>query len=273
VAQDQESLSSRRLEAYLSALYDPAPVHDEGWPFNGAVITRAPIARPALLDLLAVRALVLRDGKAPPERVPPMEPAARLEGRTVWRNPSALPRAYTVARARFVADETAALATLTSSDFDGHEEAVVIGPPVDALAGASRAPFMPAQIVLDDPEQVAIDVRVDRPSLLVLADAFAPGWRVRVDDEPRTLWQVNHYVRGVSIGPEDRRVEFSYSPPGLMAALVVASLCWIGALGIVVRDTRRRSSTDMRAGREPHAGAARVSNSASRASRRTPHGA
>jgi len=274
VVQDQESLSSRRLEAYLSALYDPAPVHDEGWPFNGAVMTRAPIARPALLDLLAVRTLVLRDGHAPPpERVPPMEPAVRIEGRTLWRNPSALPRAYTVGRVRFVADEAAALATLVSPDFDGHEEAVVIGPPVEALERGSRARFTAAQIVLDDPEDVAIDVRVDRPSLLVLADAFAPGWRVHVDHETRPLWQVNHYVRGVPIGPDDRRVEFSYTPPGLMTAMLVAILCWIVALAVVLRSPRGASTSGMSRDEKTHVGAPRTSESASLASRRTPHGA
>jgi hypothetical protein len=266
VLQDQESLSSRRLEAYLSALYEPPPVRDEGWPFNGAVSSRARIARPALLDLLAVRTLVLRDGKAPPpERVPLMEAVASIAGRTVWRNPSALPRAYTVGRARFVADETAALATLTSSDFDGHEEAVVIGPPVAALEGGAPAPFTPAQIVIDDPERVAIDVRVDRPSLLVLADAFAPGWRVRVGDEVRPLLQVNHYVRGVLVEAGDRHVEFSYTPPGLVAGLVVAILCWITALAVVSYDVRRPYSDQ-----ETHARAPRAIKSASPS---TPHGA
>jgi hypothetical protein len=37
---------------------------------------------------------------------------------------------------------------------------------------------------------------------------------------------VNHFVRGVAVGPGDRRVEFAYRPPGLVPALVVCALAW-----------------------------------------------
>jgi hypothetical protein len=240
--QDQESLSARRLGAYLSAIYDLDPDDDRGWPFNGSVLRRAPIVRPALLDLLAVRTLLLRDDTRPPARAVPLERVGRFGRRALWVNPNALPRAYTVTRVRFVADESAALAAISSPDFEGHAEAVVVGAPDAVLHQGARVPFTPAHIAVDQAERVGIDVRVDEPSLLVLADAFAPGWRAHVDGESRPLWQVNHLVRGVAVGPGDRRVEFSYRPPGLLLGLTVAVLSWIAVLAIVARARRHVTS-------------------------------
>jgi hypothetical protein len=239
VLQDQESLSSRRLEAYVSAMAGIPAGADPGWPFNGALPARTPITRPALLDLVAVRGLVLRSDLPPPAHEPPLERVGTFDRRTVWRNASALPRAYTVSRARFVPDETAALAAVVDAGFDGHREAVVVGEPVDALADGPREPFVPARITRDGGEAVAVAVEVERPALLVLADAFAAGWRVTVDGAPRPLLQVNHYVRGVTVGPGDRRVEFAYRPPGLVPALVLAALAWsavvVGSLRVAER--------------------------------------
>jgi len=239
VLQDQESLSSRRLEAYVSAMAGVPAGSDPGWPFNGALPARTPITRPALLDLVAVRGLVLRADLPPPAHEPALERVAAFDRQTVWRNASALPRAYTVSRVRFVPDETAALAAVVDTGFDGHREAVVVGDPIGALAAGPREPFVPTRITRDDGEAVAVAVEVERPALLVLADAFAPGWRVTVDGAPRPLLQVNHYVRGVAVGPGDRRVEFAYRPPGLVPALVLAVVAWsavvVGSLRVAER--------------------------------------
>ena len=83
---------------------------------------------------------------------------------------------------------------------------------------------------------------VERPSLLVLTDTFAPGWRVEVDGEPRRLWQANYYVRGVLLRVGDRRVEFSYAAPGFAMGLALAAASWGLGLGtaVIVRARRRR---------------------------------
>jgi len=247
VLQDYEPLSSRRLRDYLHALAGKPPAGDDApTPFTGGFPRAEGIARPALLDLAAVRALVLPAGAVPPARTPPFTRVATMAQLAVWANPLALPRAYVVPRARFVADEAAALAAIAAPDADGRREAVLVGAPdapeAAAVAAAAPAPARPVRPAIDLPERVALDVDAPAPAVLVLADAFAPGWEVTVDGAPRRLWQANHLVRGVILRPGDRRVEFRYRAPGFAAGVAAAGSAWgLFAAGAAVATWRRRA--------------------------------
>jgi hypothetical protein len=248
VLTDYEPLSSRHLRDYLRAL---TGLPDEGVPFTGAVVPRARLPRPALFDLAAVDTLVLPKESPAKEHAPPLVETGDFVLYDVFRNPSALPRAYLTDHVRVVPAAAAALATITDPSFDGHREAVVVGAPdeVDTatLRSAPPTPVRPARLVVDAPEHVAIEFSTDRPALLVLADAHAPGWEVRIDGIRRPVRRVNHLVRGVVVLPGERRADFTYRAPGLAAGVTTAML----SVGIVAlcaalarRRPRRRSGTD-----------------------------
>jgi hypothetical protein len=244
VLQDHEPLSSRRLAAYVSAIAGrPAPTGSEIGPFIGFVPLSG-IVRPALLDLLAVRGIVSEPWSVPPAREPPYVRVAERPGVEVYENPVAVPRAFLLPSARFVADEGAALDALVGGRVDGRAQAVVVGEPgPDAAPVVAAAPgaLRPARCTVDDPERVVVEFATDAPALLVLADAFAPGWRVAVDGEPRRVEQVNHLVRGVFVRPGERHAEFTYHAPGFAPGAAAAGLAWggVGAAAVVAR--RRRS--------------------------------
>jgi len=241
VLEDYEPLSSRRLRDFLIALAgDHRSPGAPFIPFAGAILDAKRIVRPRLLDVVAVRALV-----APIVAVPSPTPAdwrlvERIFELGLFANGSALPRAYVVGRGRFVGDETAALAAIVAPAFAARDEVVLVGAPANegeaALATAPSTPAAEARILRDEPERVAIAVAPGRPGFLVLADAFAPGWVARVDGVPRRVWQANHLVRAVFVQPGDRRVEFTYHPPGFLPAVIAATAAWI----LVAAGTLRR---------------------------------
>ena len=157
------------------------PADDAPLPFLGA-LSPPSIARPALLDVAAVRVAVASDRMLPPVGLPDWTRDRSIGDLGIHVNPHALPRAYVVERARFVGHDGAALEALGAADFAPHEEGVLVGSPTDAderqLADGPRTPASPALFVRDDPEHVVVDVAAaTRPALLVLADAWAPGWR------------------------------------------------------------------------------------------------
>jgi len=77
-----------------------------------------------------------------------------------------------------------------------------------------------------EPQRVEIDVTLERPGLLVLADAYYPGWRASVDGRPAAILRTNRAMRGVALGAGAHHVVFSYAPASLRlgAALTVIGL-------------------------------------------------
>jgi Bacterial membrane protein YfhO len=243
VVDDYEPLSSSRLAEYLYAVAGEAsPPQDAVRPFIGTLPAK-PIARLDLLDLLDVRAIVTRAGPATAGPLATL-PRTRAADLTIYANPGALPRAYLVGRVRFVGDRAAALAALDDAAVTGGAAAVVVGAPgpgEEALVAAPAGRAGTAEIVVDGPERVVVSVDAPRPALLVLADSFAPGWRVAVDGEERPLREANHYVRGVPVPPGAHRVEFTYTAPGFRAGLGLAAIAWAGLAAIALLAGRRRA--------------------------------
>lgn len=247
VLQDYEPLSSRRLSEFAHAVAGrtPNPIEQDRQAFNGSIPLPAAIARPVLLDLLSVGGVVTAAMEPPPQRTPPFVRDSSAGYLALVRNPSALPRAYVVGSARFVADDAAALAAITNPAFTGRDEAVVVGKPDGAddatVSTAARTPFVPARIDGDDAERVTIAVAPEQPGLLVLTDALAPGWQVAVDGVPRRLLRTNYLVRGVVVRPGDHTVVFTYAAPGFRTGVTLAAVVWAIALAAALAGRWRRA--------------------------------
>jgi hypothetical protein len=245
VLQDYEPLSSRRLGQFLAAVWGlPPPRHDAFPLFSGSIFLVQWIARPDLLDLVAVRSLLVPADAISAAGVRGWTQVWRNRDLVVYRNDNAFPRAYVVERARFVDDDTAALDAIRQVDFDARAEAVLVGAATTddarAVASGPATPLAPARIVVDDPERVVVDVDATRPGVLVLADAFAPGWEAAVDGRWRRVWQVNHLVRGVVLRPGDRQVEFRYHAPGFaLGAALFAGVWTVVLTALAVGRVRR----------------------------------
>jgi hypothetical protein len=244
VLQDYEPLSSRRLGTFLAAVTGtPPPKPDDFIPFTGSVPREPVMTRPDLLDLVAISKIMTSHESVPPGIPPPGWTEIRREGDLVWYdNARALPRAYVVDRAHVVANEDAALAELVSRGVDVHREAVLVGaatPAAAALSGVAESVATPGRIVTDEPERVVVEVERAQPGVLVLADSFAPGWTATVDGAPRTLWQTNYLVRGVLVGPGERRVEFRYRAPGFVSGVTLCMAAWGSVLGATLLGRRR----------------------------------
>ena len=147
-------------------------------------------------------------------------------GVKVYENTHALPRAFVVGDLQQTRDVGAALSYLKSMGhpqtdgttlldrFDPTHQAVVEGGgPVVANLRA-HAPDRVASIVSYGSQRVEIDVTTGTPGLLVLTDAYYPGWRATVNGQPSPILPADIAFRGVMLGGGASRVVFTYHAPG-----------------------------------------------------------
>jgi hypothetical protein len=185
-----------------------------------------------------------------------MEPQSGLL--VLARDPA--PRAFVVYGAE-VADYGAVLKRLAHNHVLGRSALLETPlakplPPTSALAGT------PASIRRFEPNELLVDVEARTNALLVLAEAWYPGWRAEIDGRAGACLPANIWMRAVPV-PAGRhlvRVYFrqNYLLPGLLISLASAGL-WLVAVAKPRRPTppplREREAADLPAA--PRAGGKR----------------
>ena len=138
----------------------------------------------------------------------------------------AVPRAYVAARAVYELNPKSTLERMSSDSFDPLGDVIVDAPvqlgPQDVIQSA-------ATIKLYRNNQVQIDAQLSARGILVLTDAYYPGWKVRVDGKKQKILRANYLFRGVELPAGKHKVEFIYEPKSFTVGLII-SLCTAGLL-------------------------------------------
>lgn len=95
---------------------------------------------------------------------------------------------------------------------------------------AANAGSGEASLISYAPEQVVVRTDSERPGLLVLKDAYYPGWEARVNGEAVGIYPANVLFRGVPVPPGESEVVFTYRPQSWRTGLRVSAagvLLWL----------------------------------------------
>jgi hypothetical protein len=93
----------------------------------------------------------------------------------------------------------------------------------------------------DDDTKIELDVLATSPCILVLADAYAKGWRAWADDTELGVHRADGAYRAVVVPKGSRHVTFVYDPESRRIGFAVTSLTLVAAAVMVVFPRRRRS--------------------------------
>ncbi len=172
----------------------------------------------------------------------PLDLSVAYEGADarVYSNPHALPRAFLVGAQTVLPDDNQAYAAVTAPDFDARAVAVTHEPaPGVATSGTGAAGR--AEITDYEDERVVVSATADRPSLLVLTDSWAPGWKAKVDGEDADVQRVDYLIRGVAVPPGKHTVEFRYEPAVWTWGWVISLVTLLGLAAAALVGWRRRA--------------------------------
>jgi len=169
-------------------------------------------------------------------------------------NPAALPRAWLVPRARFVADGphtplrmTAAQRALLAPGFDPRREVLITEAPPVALpppAGPDAPIDRPVRFVEYSPQLIRLETDAAADAWLVLSDTWYPGWTATVSGEEARVHRANLSVRAVHVPAGKHEVVFRFVPVQFRRGIVPAG---VGALlvlllafgGFLIRRSRK----------------------------------
>jgi hypothetical protein len=193
------------------------------------------------LGLMSV-AYLLQDRRSPALRDPALELVYDQPDARIYRNRDALPRAFVVARQQVAANPERALAAVEAPGFDGRATAIT-EQRVPGVSTAERAAGGSATIAGYAPERVTIRAAADRPSLLVLTDAFFAGWKADLDGEAAQIYRVDYLSRGIRLPAGAHTVTFAYRPASFTAGWIVSllalvALAALAATGLAARSRR-----------------------------------
>ena len=196
-----------------------------------------------IMDMLNVRYVVSQKGLDLPV-------AFQGEHAKVYENPGFLPRAWLAARVEVKKDFNAMVPALRDRSFDPYQIAYV-EQPLGELRGlisaegvvsqpASAGPVDPESVVFtqESPNRFRVETHSAGPKLLVVSQNWYPGWKARINGEPRPVERVNGTLIGVQVDAGASKAEFTHRPTGFFWALAMT----VAALGVLVFSTFKLKS-------------------------------
>jgi hypothetical protein len=154
-------------------------------------------------------------------------------GASVWEVPHR-PWASFAPGAVSAGDQAGATRALLDLMADGRLDVVVEGPHPSGFSpgrvlGASR-----------EAERVRVEAESSGPGLLVLNDAWAPGWKATIDGAPVRVFPADVVTRAVPWPAGRHTLEMRYEMPGLRAGLWITALGALALAGLLVASVGRK---------------------------------
>ncbi|MFH1999668.1 MAG: hypothetical protein ABIK28_08310 [Planctomycetota bacterium] len=202
------------------------------WPLSRPEALYSPI-----VDLIGVR-YILATKEIPPETG--FEKIHQQKSMSIYRNTQVFPRAFLVPEARFFDPDMPdctqqVMAGIFSEGADLRSFAILEAHPFDLPRPEGALPE--ARVVYPTPEQVEITFDFPAPGcVLVLTDAFYPGWEAMADNVPVPVMPAYHAFRAIQVPPGTRKVEFRFNPPEVkIGALITLVSLLIALAGLMKR--------------------------------------
>ena len=95
-------------------------------------------------------------------------------------------------------------------------------------------------VVTYSPEYIDVKFYSETATTLFVADAFADGWRAKIDGEEVPIYPGLIAGRAIPVPAGEHRVELTYKTPGLRVGLVLSAIGWLAIIAMAIGSRWRR---------------------------------
>ena len=148
----------------------------------------------------------------------------------VWRVPDTLPGAYVVRGERSAADPEATLRILLDPGFAPRSEVVLAAARGRGQAASPGADDV--RVVSRRLDAIEVEAQLAAAGVLVVLEAFEPGWVATVDAAPAPVLRANGLFRAVRLEAGRHRVRFAYRPRPVAYGAAISAFGLAAALGL-----------------------------------------
>lgn len=177
-----------------------------------------------------------------------------LDGVAVYANNAALPRARLVPATQVLPSAEAVLERMREGNFDPGTLALLQEPaPGNLPPPAPVAKVGECEVLERTATRVRVRVNATHDAVMVLADAFYPGWKAYIDGTRTDIFPAYHLFRGIVVPAGDYEVVFLYRPASFHVPLILSAATLVAALaGTILERYRRRQGQKSLDYREKH---------------------
>lgn len=159
----------------------------------------------------------------------------------VYRYDCAPARAYLVCNPQIASTADEAWSIVGNIPASGATVVEDTTPPVTATCNPSIA--SPVTISRYDPERVELSAHVEGQGVvLVLSDAWYPGWEARVDGQPTPVLRADGLFRAIRITPGDHEVVFTYRSRPFEIGLIISLVSLVALIAALAFPSLRRKT-------------------------------
>jgi hypothetical protein len=163
----------------------------------------------------------------------------------IYRNITALPRAFFVGQTEIIKDRDARLARLNDALFDPAVTAILEKELPSAVA---RPGVSNIEIVKWLANRIEINASTDKNTLLVLSEIYYPkGWKATIDGQATEIYKTDHVLRSVLIPEGQHVIQFTFAPNSYRESSIISgimnAIVYLGLIGFGLMKLRTRFLT------------------------------
>ncbi len=189
----------------------------------------------------------LNDDRYPPivdpDALPRMTFVKKLDQLSVYRNTHSLARARLVGRSEIIEDPARTFKRLREDGFDPAREVVLETAPNTGTPAPIEGDPGTARVTRYETSEVAVETNAVADAMLVLADAYFPGWKAFLDGRPVDIVPAYYAFRAVAVPKGLHTVEFRYEPASFRLGMTISCIALLAgilwAVAVLLKKLRR----------------------------------